>query len=145
MTDSTVPLSQPLYGANIGQAVSRFFRKYATFSGRASRGEFWWVWVALVLVNLVLVIVFAFTMSATGTPNEMGGLNPSGAGIAVLVVWGIIELAIIVPTIALSVRRLHDANFAGWWYLLHLTSVGGMVVLVLNLLPSNPTGARFDR
>ena len=48
-TSDALILSRPLYGANFGQAVGRFFRKYATFTGRASRSEFWWVRLFLVL------------------------------------------------------------------------------------------------
>jgi hypothetical protein len=44
-------LSQPLYGASIVQAITRFFKKYATFSGRASRSEFWWAYLAYVVVG----------------------------------------------------------------------------------------------
>src|SRR4051794_17713464 len=49
-----VPLSQPLYGATIGQAVRRFWKKYVTFTGRASRSEFWWWYLVAVLVSIVL-------------------------------------------------------------------------------------------
>lgn len=143
MTDTA--LSQPLYGATFGQAVQRFFAKYATFSGRASRSEFWWVWLFLVLINLVFVAVFVTVLVTTGTPTSTG-VQPSGAEIPVYIVWALFELAIIIPAIAIAVRRLHDANFSGWMYLLHLIpSVGGLIVLILNLLPSNPEGARFDR
>src|SRR6185312_8282818 len=48
-----VPLDQPLYGASFGQAIKRFFTKYATFSGRASRSEYWWVQ----LFNFIIVAV----------------------------------------------------------------------------------------
>ena len=48
-------LSQPLYGASIGQAITRFFKKYATFSGRASRSEYWWVYLMNSVIGMVLV------------------------------------------------------------------------------------------
>ena len=55
-------------------------------------------------------------------------------------------LAIAVPSIAVTVRRLHDAGFSGWLYLVNLVPyVGGLVILVLTILPSKPEGARFDR
>ncbi len=54
MTSSTIPLSHPLYGASWPQAIARYFLKYATFSGRASRSEFWgWV-----LTNALVLLVF---------------------------------------------------------------------------------------
>lgn len=143
MTDTA--LSQPLPGASFGQAVTRFFSKYATFSGRASRSEFWWVWLLLVIVNLAFVGILIAVIVSTGTATETG-VQPSGAEIPVYVIWALFELAIIVPAIALTVRRLHDANFSGWLYLLHLVPyVGGLVVLILNIQSSKPEGARFDR
>lgn len=54
MTTMQTALSAPLYGASFPQAVSRFFRKYATFSGRASRSEYWW-WV---LANTLVAVGF---------------------------------------------------------------------------------------
>ena len=141
MSDTTVPLSQPLYGASFGQAVQRFFAKYATASGRASRSEYWWAVLAIALIN----IVFSILLSVAGafTPNADGSANLSGGAIAIIVVWGIIYLGLIIPIIAVSVRRLHDANFSGFFYL--LTFIGlSIVVFILTLLPSKPEGARFD-
>lgn len=139
---SGAPLDQPLYGATISQAVQRFFKKYATFSGRASRSEYWWVALVLGLAYLVLAILAGVLGAATrsaGSSDPGPGLIP----IAIILVLG--GLAIIVPSIALGVRRLHDANFSGWLYLIHLVPyVGSLVVLVLTIMPSNPLGARFD-
>lgn len=147
MTNSaaTVPLTQPLYGASFGQAVSRFFKKYATFSGRASRSEYWWVALFLGLLWGVLGGVLGAILGATGAIKSDGSLEATGPAVALFVVWGLIGLALVIPGIALTVRRLHDGNFSGWLYLLHLIpSVGSIIVLVLTLLPSNPEGRRFD-
>ena len=65
-----------------------------------------------------------------------------GVGIALLVIWW---LAIIVPTLALSWRRLHDTNRSGlFWFLGFIPVVGGIILLVLFVLDSDPAGARFD-
>ncbi|GAA3274989.1 DUF805 domain-containing protein [Paenarthrobacter aurescens] len=132
------PLWAPYYGAPIGAAVKRFFKKYATFSGRASRSEYWW-WA---LVNAVVLIVFQIVMT-TGLSVDAEGLPVFGAtyfvGVAVVTIWG---LATLVPSIALLVRRLHDANLSGWLALLIIVPI---VALVLSLLPSNPAGQRFDQ
>ncbi|MGX5681504.1 DUF805 domain-containing protein [Schumannella luteola] len=145
MTDTA--LSQPLYGASFGQAVKRFFSKYAVFSGRASRSEFWWVWLFLLLLSLVLAGIAGTVIGLTGTPTASGdGVQITAPGIVALVVVGLILLAFIIPEIALTVRRLHDANFSGWLYLLHLIPyLGALIVFILTLLPTNPQGARFDR
>ena len=54
-------------------------------------------------------------------------------------------LASIVPAIAVSARRLHDANLSGWLYLISLIPCGSIVLIVLWCLPSKPEGARYDR
>lgn len=136
-----VPLDQPLYEASFGEAVKRFFKKYATFSGRASRSEYWWVVLFSFLVTLVLYVV-TFAGAFIGMNPETGA--PGGGiilGAILLLAWG---LAVLVPSIAVGVRRLHDGNFSGWWYLLNLVPGASIVVLVFMLLPSNPQGARFD-
>lgn len=136
-----VPLDQPLYGATFGQAISRFFKKYATFSGRASRSEYWWVSLFLTLVSIVLMIITIIGAVATadGYSGEPGPGLIIGAILLIL-----FFLAVVIPGIAVTVRRLHDANFSGWFYLLSLTSVGSIIVLVFTLLESKPEGARFD-
>lgn len=140
-------LADPLYGASLGQAITRFFRKYATFSGRASRSEYWWWQLATTLVYLVVAGSTAALGVVSGELDARGEvfyLGPAFAvGIALLAVW---TLATLVPQLALAVRRLHDTNLSGWFVLLRLIpSVGDIVLLVLTIQPSNPAGARYDR
>lgn len=140
-------LTLPLYGATFGQALKRFFKSYATFSGRASRSEYWWVQLFITLVSFVaMVLVIATGAISAGMAAETG---EPGWAIGVLIFVGILmtvfALGIIVPSLAISWRRLHDANFAGPFWFLSLTSVGSVVVLVFTILPSNPEGQRFDR
>lgn len=148
-TSAQPPLDAPLYGASLPQAVTRFFRKYATFSGRASRSEYWWATLFLVLVALVIWIPGVIVGVMTGTPGTDAygrATTTPGPLFAVFAVIGILFwLAVLIPGIAVTVRRLHDANLSGWFYLLGLIpSVGGLIVLILTVLPSNPLGARFD-
>lgn len=140
------PLSAPLYGASFGQAFKRFWQKYATFTGRASRSEYWWWYLASAIVGLVLYILyFALAVPGATTDPTTGMTSPGAGGIfpaILLILWG---LATIVPQLALIVRRLHDANYAGPFIFLGLIPfVGGIILLVFTLLPSNPAGARFD-
>ncbi|MCI4011224.1 DUF805 domain-containing protein [Brevibacterium sp. ZH18] len=150
-------LSLPLYGASFGQAVKRYFKKYATFSGRASRSEYWWVALfgfLIQLIPLVLIIVgvaMSAGSAAAADPYDPAAMQAasSGAGSIVgligTVLMGLLGLAMIVPTLALTWRRLHDGNFAGpFFFLTFIPTVGSIILLVLTLLPSKPEGQRFD-
>lgn len=133
------PLWAPYYGAPFPVAVKRFFKKYATFSGRASRSEYWW-WT---LVSLIVTLALA---APTGGLSADPASEPEAGSILLsflLLIWA---LGTIVPSIALTVRRLHDSNKSGWLFLLGLIPiVGGIIVLILTVLPADPAGQRYDR
>lgn len=147
-------ITRPLYGASFSQAIKRFFKQYANFNGRASRSEFWWIelFVTLVaLIPLIIVIIGAIVMAASSSydPNTFETTAPSGFGVFLMILgYGLLVLmmlALLVPSIAISWRRLHDGNFAGPMYFLSLIPyVGGIVLLVFMLLPSKAEGRRFD-
>ena len=155
-------LARPLYGAGLGDAVHRFFRKYAAFSGRASRSEYWWVVVFEALLGLVVYLIFlagaipaaawasAHSPSMTtpeGLPTTPGLLDAPTAWLLVvaIVLTVVTWLGILVPALAVTWRRLHDANLSGaLWFLSFIPGIGGTVVLILTLMPSNPQGRRFD-
>jgi uncharacterized membrane protein YhaH (DUF805 family) len=140
------PLWAPYYGAPFPVAVKRFFKKYATFSGRASRSEYWWWTLVAIVVSIVLnIIISAGAPATTASSLGSGPANGPGAtfGYILLAIWG---LATLVPSLALSVRRLHDGNFSGWLVLLILVPfLGAIALLVFMILPSNPAGQRFDQ
>lgn len=144
MTITQPPLDQPLYGATLPQAVSRFFRKYATFTGRASRSEYWWTYLVLSLAFGVLGILVGIFGTLTRSPGD-DARQPGFGAVPFAIVAILAFLAVIVPIIALHVRRLHDANFSGLIYLLTLIPyLGAFILFIFALLPSNPLGARFD-
>ena len=148
--NSPVPLDQPLYNASFGQAIKRFFTKYATFSGRASRSEYWWAALFNALVAIVASILLAISIVATGNPQmdyepDPENWRPSALTVTLMVLLAAYSLAVLLPSIAIAVRRLHDANYSGWFYLLSLIpGVGGLIVLIFMVLPTQPQGARFD-
>jgi uncharacterized membrane protein YhaH (DUF805 family) len=140
----TAPLSQPYYGAPIGEAARRFWAKYSTFSGRASRSEYWW-WALVEAVIWVLLALIAHWGGAgvQDSSGAMTGLNALGVLISIVIL--LFALATIVPNLALTFRRLHDANLSGFFILLGLIpGVGGLILFILSLLPSNRLGSRFD-
>lgn len=93
-------------------AIKMFFARYTDFQGRSRRSEYWWV----VLFNLIIGLVGGLLIGLTGGAGlETGDLNPvSMILIGILLLY---VLAIIIPSIALFVRRLHDINQTGWIYL----------------------------
>ena len=93
-------------------AVKMFFARYTDFQGRSRRSEYWWV----VLFNLLVVLVLGLLLVTLGGLNpETGEMGPLGfVFVGIMVLYG---LGIIIPSIALFVRRLHDINQTGWIYL----------------------------
>lgn len=120
------PAVAPLRGATFGQAVQRFFQKYAQFRGRASRSEFWWWYLASVIIEIVL--------------RGLGSVS------AIFGILGLLfGLAVIVPQIAIAARRLHDTNRSGWWQLLGLIPIVGWIILLVWFIQrEKPEGVRFD-
>ena len=140
------PLWAPYYGAPFPAAVRRFFKKYATFSGRASRSEYWW-WVLVSFIVSAVLNVIMLVGGAAGAEVGADGTSVPGPGMVIgLILAAIWFIAVIVPSLALSVRRLHDANFSGWMLLLGFVPfVGGIILLVFMVMEAKPAGQRFDQ
>ncbi|TQJ30308.1 DUF805 domain-containing protein [Microbacterium sp. SLBN-146] len=137
---SSVPLSAPLYGTTPGPAWSRFWRKYATFDGRASRSEFWWACLVLAVIH-AFVVAIAYVIA--GIDAQPAGIMGATAIYGVLGLWG---LVILIPSLAVAARRLHDANLSGAWLFVLLVPVVGLIILIFLLArESRPEGAHFDR
>ena len=148
------PLWAPWYGISFPKAIRRFFAKYARFDGRASRSEYWWwvlangiVFAVLYAVLFAVIIATGDTTSSSSATGVQASTNSTSPLVAIpgilFLLWG---LATLIPNLALSWRRLHDANLAGpFWFLGFIPGVGGIVVLVLTLLESKPEGQRFDQ
>lgn len=162
-------LTRPLYGASFITAVKRLFKNYVKFTGRASRSEYWWAQLAYFLAMLIpIAIVIAGAVSnaqwAASQPKPEYSFDPNtghqflvnnpvvlenapGLGMLQLgfALAGLVGLVFFLPMLGAGVRRLHDANFSGLLFLLALIpGLGGLVLLVLMLLPSNPEGRRYD-
>lgn len=135
------PLWAPYYGAPFAAAVKRFFKKYATFSGRASRSEYWWWVLVSTLVSIVLNIIIQSGVHYTAYGSTAGPGTFIGSALAVI--W---FLAVIIPSLALSVRRLHDSNKSGALLLLGLIPfAGAIILLVFMLIGPDPRGQQYDQ
>ncbi|MBT1180706.1 DUF805 domain-containing protein [Bifidobacterium sp. CP2] len=112
-------LDQPYYGCSLPEAFLRFWKKYATFSGRASRSEFWW-WELIASLATLLFFLLDFVTRDNAANGFVSFLQMA---------W---SLAILVPSLALAVRRLHDTNRAGWWLAIFygVMFVGYIVLIV---------------
>jgi len=131
------------------------FRRYAQFSGRSRRKEFWAFALLQTIVYIILgIIVFSTSLSMadlaaaeSGGPFAIYGLMFSGTGL-LFALWALVSL---IPGIAVSVRRLHDRNMSGWWYLgmtvASFIPVVGLLAsiafLVVMCLPGTPGANRF--
>jgi len=95
--------------------------RYAKFDGRAARPEFWW----FVLANFIIQLIF----------------NILGRATDVFVILGFVYgLAVLVPSIAVGVRRLHDTDKSGWWLLIGLIPCVGIIILIVFLATEGTRG-----
>lgn len=101
-------------------------KKYAVFSGRAQRAEYWYYFLFYILIFIGLAIADGVTGSLSAETGM--GLFTS-----------IFALGMLIPSLAVSVRRLHDTNRSGWWVLVTLIPlIGGIVLLIFTVQDSTP-------
>lgn len=132
-------------------------RRYADFKGRSRRKEYW----SFVLLNILIYVVLGALMIGGGLPLAtlsdpnadpeamMAAIGPLfWVGGGLLGIWA---LAIIIPSIAVVVRRLHDRDLSGWWYLGVIVAafipfvgfIAQIALFVITLLPGTPGPNRF--
>lgn len=97
------------------EAYKKFLTNYANFNGRSTRSDYWYV----VLANFLIGFVIGF----------VGGIL--NLGTVVTTISSVYSLAILVPSLALAVRRLHDINKSGWYYFMALIPVVGLIILLV--------------
>ncbi|NKJ71445.1 DUF805 domain-containing protein [Rhizobium leguminosarum bv. viciae] len=116
-------------------------QKYATFSGRASRSEYWWFQLFYLLVGIALLIANVL----------INGDIFSQQSNTFSVIGGLLSIAVFVPQVCLQVRRFHDRNISGWWYLGLLLSciipfvgiISLPAIFIINLLPGTEGPNKF--
>lgn len=112
------------------QAIQLFFANYANFKGRSTRAEYWWVELFMLIVSVILYTLCALI-----------GLGMTGTSI-VTDIWG---LFILVPSLALSVRRLHDVGKGGGWIFINLVPIIGWIWYLILMLTASEPDNRFGR
>lgn len=90
---------------SFGESVKTCFQKYVTFKGRARRSEYWWFWLLNLIVSIV-TLVLDYKLDMINIEFGIGALS------------GLYTLIVFLPSLAVSVRRLHDTGHSGWYYLL---------------------------
>jgi uncharacterized membrane protein YhaH (DUF805 family) len=108
------------------EAIKTGLSKFVTWKGRASRSEFWFFFL------------FAFACMIFKTVNPITGLEQS-AGYGY--VYGLVALALLLPNLAVMVRRLHDTGRSGWWYWIALIPLVGAILLLVWFASKGTTGS----
>ena len=108
--EASIDADLPMVG--FGDAISRGFSNYFTFSGRAIRAENWW-WALFTIIGMVALSIVE---NIAGIPTVLSG---------------IFCLATLMPSLALVARRLHDINRSGWWQLLWFAILIGWIILMV--------------
>jgi uncharacterized membrane protein YhaH (DUF805 family) len=98
---------------DFGQAIQSCFHRYATFVGRAPRSEYWYFILFTCLVSIVAGVLDVAMFGDSEIFNAIAAI------------------ALLLPTLAVTVRRLHDKDYSGWWVLLSLIPLIGAIVLVV--------------
>jgi len=110
-------------------SIKTCFNKYAVFSGRASRSEYWFFVLFGLLGGIITSIIDTMIL---GYPFEENG--PSNL---------IFTVALIIPSISVAARRLHDINKSGWWQLLWITIIGGILLIIWHATQGESKKNRF--
>jgi uncharacterized membrane protein YhaH (DUF805 family) len=106
-------------------------KKYAVFSGRARRKEYWYFFLFNIIINIVLTVL-----------DVVIGIFSAELGMGLLGM--LYTLAVLIPSIAVSVRRLHDTDRSGWWLLIFLIPlIGAIVLLIFMVKDGNPGENRY--
>ena len=123
-------------------AYKNFFKNYAEFTGRSPRPDFWWVWLGNLILSIPFWIIYFYIVYLSTVMDSVS----DSASEAIFMVFGLVAiiyavfyLAILVPTLALSVRRLRDAGFHWAFIFLRFAPMGGIALLILFAMPTKET------
>lgn len=119
------------------RAISTCFAKYATFDGRAGRREYWYFWLFNVLMNILAFVAIVALAAVDASQN---------VGIVALGIYGMYGLVVLVPSISVFVRRMHDTGRSGAYFLLCLIPLfGPLLLLAFAASAPDPTANRYGR
>ena len=124
-------------------AYKNFFKGYAEFTGRSTRPDYWWVWLGNFILSIPFWVIYIYTVYLSAVMDSVSDSASEAAFMIfglVAIIYVVFYLAILVPTIALTVRRLRDAGFHwAFIFLRFAPMVGGIALLVLLAMPTKET------
>ena len=123
-------------------AYKNFFKNYAEFTGRSTRPDFWWVWLGNLILSIPFWIIYFYTVFLSTVMDSVSDSASEATFMIfglVAIIYAIFYLAILVPTLALSVRRLRDAGFHWAFIFLRFAPMGGIALLILHAMPTKET------
>ncbi len=121
-------------------AYKNFFKGYAEFTGRSTRPDYWWVWLGNFILSIPFWVIYIYTVYLSAVMDSVSDSASEAAFMIfglVAIIYVVFYLAILVPTIALTVRRLRDAGF--FIFLRFVPMVGGIALLILLAMPTKET------
>ena len=123
-------------------AYKNFFKGYAEFTGRSTRSDYWWVWLGNFILSIPFWIIYFYTVFLSVVMDSIDDSVSEATFMffgLVAIIYAVFYLAILVPTIALSVRRLRDAGFHWAFIFLRFAPMGGIALLILHAMPTKET------
>ena len=123
-------------------AYKNFFKNYAEFTGRSTRSDYWWVWLGNFILSIPFWIIYFYTVFLSTVMDSIDDSASEAAFMVlglVVIIYAVFFLAILVPTLALSVRRLRDAGFHWAFIFLRFAPMGGIALLILHAMPTKET------
>ena len=124
------------------QAYKNFFKNYAEFTGRSTRPDFWWVWLGNLILSIPFWIIYFYIVYLSTVMDSVSDSASEATFMVfglVAIIYAVFYLAILVPTLALSVRRLRDAGFHWAFIFLRFAPMGGLALLILFAMPTKET------
>lgn len=124
---------------SFGDAIKTVFSNYATFSGRARRSEFWWWFLFITIINAVMQAIWMATLPSVFSTENFSMLL-TGELTWAYYLWMLVSLALLLPSLGVTWRRLHDTNRSGGFYFLALIPLVGPIILLVFLVQDTIPG-----
>ena len=128
-------------------ATKKYFQNYLNFKGRTSRADFWWAALGIFVLTFIIVLISSLIFGPTTEFDSTAAAGEalkdyfSNTANIVSFIW---TLILVIPSIAISVKRLHDINKTGWLYLLvFVPLIGEIILFIFYLMPSVNEGNSY--